>query len=162
LKRTLISIALASMLLPSTGQSAEPLPEFQVSYAAGTTDATGQRMGGTETRNLAVHGGMLFAANGYWEDRPGLFGGTPGAQILVLDRAGGQWRVDHEFEERTPNGHQRHLAVSALREVIFRTDLRGTPLAAPVPKLLASTFWPHQRLTRRGRSLRGPTPSSQW
>jgi hypothetical protein len=94
---------------------------------------------GTEVRNLVAHDGKLFAANGYWKDTAGPFG-TPGAQILVLDRAGGSWRVDHAFDDQLRGLRRRHLTVSALAEVTFRTDARGTALPAPVPLLLASTW----------------------
>ena len=96
-------------------------------------------MGGTEMRVLAAHLGRLFAGNGYWEDQPGRQG-RQGAQILVLDRPGGAWAVDHEFDERLSNGRPRHLAVSALRHVVFRTASTGAALRQPVPMLLASTW----------------------
>ena len=87
-------------------------------------------------RVLAAHQGRLFAGNGYWEDQPGWWDGSPGAQILVLDRPGGIWAVDHDFDARLPDGRRRHLAVSALRSVAFRTSA----LRQPVPILLASTW----------------------
>src|SRR5207248_4670212 len=90
-------------------------------------------------RLLVSHGGRLYAGNGYWEDRPGPEG-LQGAQILVLDRPGGQWRVDHAFEERLPDGRWRDLAVGALSEAVFATDGSGRPLPRPVSLLLASTW----------------------
>ena len=103
---------------------------FQVSYAG--------QLGGTEIRNLVAYDGKLFAANGYWEDTAGA--ASPGPQILVLDRTGGAWRVDHQFNDRMPNGRPRHIAVSTLNVVTFRTDARGQALPAPVSLLLASTW----------------------
>jgi hypothetical protein len=120
--------------------AAEPVMTFSVSYASGTTDPLGQRLGGSEIRALAVHVGKLFAGNGYWEDRPALFGPHPGAEVLVLEGPGRPWRVDHEFEERVPGGQRRHLAVSALTEVVFRTGPHGEALRTPASKLLASTW----------------------
>jgi len=96
-------------------------------------------MGGTEMRLLVAHLGKLFAGNGYWEDRPGPEG-PQGAQILVLDAAGAQWRVDHQFEERMPNGRPRDLAVGALCETRFTTDGRGAALPRPATLLVASNW----------------------
>jgi hypothetical protein len=113
--------------------------QFEESFAPGSEDTDGRFMGGTEMRVLAAHAGKLYAGNGYWEDRPGPEG-PQGAQILVLDRPGGQWRVDHDFEERMLNGWPRNLAVSALREVTFTTNRAGERLPEPVPLLLATTW----------------------
>jgi hypothetical protein len=112
---------------------------FQISYVAGGRDAAGRFMGGTEMRVLAAHLGKLFAGNGYWEDQPGSEG-LQGAQILVLDRPDGAWVVDHDFDARLPDGRSRHLAVSALRNVVFRTSATGTALRRSIPILLASTW----------------------
>ena len=112
---------------------------FQISFAAGSRDAAGRFAGGTEMRLLTAHAGRLYAGNGYWEDRPGPEG-LQGAQILVLDRSGTPWRVDHAFEERLPNGRWRDLAVGALAEADFGTDGSGVPLPRPVSLLLASTW----------------------
>jgi hypothetical protein len=108
---------------------------FKISYVAGGRDAAGRFMGGTEMRVLAAQQGKLFAGNGYWEDQPGWEG-----QQGVLDRPDGAWAVDHDFDERLPDGRRRHLAVSALRDVVFRTSATGTALRQSVPILLASTW----------------------
>ena len=113
--------------------------DFSVSYAAGSRDEAGRFAGGTEMRVLTAHGGRLYAGNGYWEDRPGPEG-PQGAQILVLDRPGGKWRVDHAFEERLAGGRWRDLAVGALAEAAFTTDKTGRPLPRPIPLLIASTW----------------------
>jgi hypothetical protein len=112
---------------------------FQISYVAGGRDTFGRFMGGTEMRVLAAHIRRLFAGNGYWEDQPG-WEGPQGAQILVLDRPDGAWAVDHDFDERLPDGRRHHLAVSALRDVVFRTSATGAALNRSVPILLASTW----------------------
>ena len=96
---------------------------------AGSRDDAGRFMGGTEMRVLAAHGGKLYAGNGYWEDQPGPEG-LQGAQILVLDRPGARWRVDHGFDERMPDGRPRDLAVSALEDVTFATDGNSARLSA--------------------------------
>jgi hypothetical protein len=113
--------------------------EFQLSFAAGSRDSAGNFLGGTEVRLLTGHGGKLYAGNGYWEDRPGPEG-PQGAQILVLDKSGGRWRVDHSFDERMPSGRPRDLAISALTEIGFATDATGARLASPVSLLIASTW----------------------
>ena len=116
-----------------------PQGQFEESFAPGSNDAEGHFMGGTEMRVLAAHAGKLYAGNGYWEDRPGPEG-PQGAQILVLDRPGGAWRVDHAFDERMLNGWPRNLAVSVLREVTFTTDGSGQRLPEPTTLLLATTW----------------------
>jgi hypothetical protein len=129
-------IGLAAVAAVANGSRAQ---DFQVSYAAGASDETGRFTGGTEMRLLVAHGGRLYAGNGYWEERPGPEG-AQGAQILVLDRPDGRWRVDHAFEERLPSGRWRDLAVGALAEVVFATDGSGRPLPRPVQLLLASNW----------------------
>jgi hypothetical protein len=90
-------------------------------------------------RTLVAHAGKLFAGNGYWKDRPGPEG-FQGAEILVLDRPDGQWRVDHDFDERMPGGRARNFAIGVMGEVHFATDKSGNPLANPASILLASTW----------------------
>jgi hypothetical protein len=112
---------------------------FEVLFAPGSRDAAGHFMGGTEIRALVAHAGKLFAGNGYWMDEPGPEG-SQGAQILVLDRPGGQWRVDYAFDEPMPDGRSRYLAIGAMGEVNLAADGNGKPLAEPVSILLASTW----------------------
>src|SRR6266478_2350704 len=107
-----VIIGLSALAAFAGGSRAE---DFQVSFAAGSRDEAGRFAGGTEVRLLVAHGGRLYAGNGYWEDRPGPEG-LQDAQILVLDRPGGRWRVDHTFAEGLANGGRRDLAVGALAE----------------------------------------------
>ena len=130
-------VAVAALL--SGAFAASPPMTFTASFAAGTADISGQVMGGTEIRNLVAHDGRLFAANGYWKDTNETEG-PPGAQILVLDRPGGPWRVEHVFDDRLPSGRRRHLAVSAMAEVTFHTDLEAKSLPVPASFLLASSW----------------------
>src|SRR6266700_4889607 len=123
--RLLLGLALAGAATAAVAAGSRA-DDFQVSYAAGSRDEAGRFAGGTEIRLLVAHGGRLYAGNGYWEDRPGPEG-PQGAQILVLDKPGGRWRVDHAFEERLPNGRWRDLAVGALAEAVFATDKTGRP-----------------------------------
>lgn len=136
MKRALV-VAIAVLLASVPAVPAEISGGFDISFSAGAADASGQRMGGTEIRNLVAHKGKLFAANGYWMETSGL---SPGPQILILDGPGKPWRVDHTFDERVWNGRRRHIAVSTLSEVTFRTDQHGAVLATPVSRLLASTW----------------------
>lgn len=133
--------ALALLLAMAAGSALAqaPAPAFAPSFLAGTRDATGHFMGGTETRTMVAHGGKLFAGNGYWKDVPGLEG-TPGAQVLVLDGPQAAWRVDASFDDLLPGGRRRHQAISALAEATFRTDGQGKALPAPRTVLLASTW----------------------
>ena len=134
----------AGYLSPSYGEDAAGVADtqgrgFQVTFQPGSRDQAGHFMGGTEMRTLVAHAGKLFAGNGYWKDRPGPEG-FQGAEILVLDRPDGQWRVDHDFDERMPGGRARNFAIGAMGEVRFATDKSGKPLANPVSILLASTW----------------------
>jgi hypothetical protein len=131
--------SLAASVPAAAGANSGSETGFQVSYVAGGRDAAGRFMGGTEMRLLAAHMGKLFAGNGYWEDQPASEV-SQGAQILVLDHPASAWAVDHDFDERLSNGRPRHLVVSALRGVEFRSAATGSALNHPVPILLASTF----------------------
>jgi len=77
-----LSILASSLLLSGSVCQAQ----LNLSYSAGTLDATNHFMGGTEMRSLVPHAGKLFAGNGYWEDQPGPEG-HQNAQILVLNQA---------------------------------------------------------------------------
>jgi hypothetical protein len=145
------------LLLGETAPTPAASQQFQSVFTAGQRDDAGRFIGGTEMRVLARHAGKLFAGNGYWEDRPG-DEGPRGAQILVLDRASGRWRVDHDFAERMRSGYPRDLAISALREIGFTTDWRGERLATPVSVLLAA-FWD---LTGTTRAFARDDATGQW
>ncbi|MDC0711352.1 hypothetical protein POL68_22975 [Stigmatella sp. ncwal1] len=106
-----------------------PSRGFQRVYQAGTRDLNGRFMGGTEIMHLAAHAGRLYAATSTMWDQPGEDPAV-GAQVLVLDRPGGAWRVEHEFEAR----NWRMSIVS----LTFTGDRHGRMLKAPVPLLLAA------------------------
>ncbi|MBV9151752.1 MAG: hypothetical protein JO204_08260, partial [Alphaproteobacteria bacterium] len=95
-----VLVVAVTMIAVSKGAHGD---DFQVSYAAGSRDEPGRFMGGTEMRLLTVHGGRLYAGNGYWEDKPGPEG-PQAPQILVLDAPEGRWHVDHVFEDRLASG----------------------------------------------------------
>jgi len=132
------TLLLGTIVIAVSG-SARGEGDFQLSFAAGSSDSAGRFMGGTEIRVLAAHGGKLYAGNGYWEDRPGPEG-LQGAQILALDGPGGRWRVDHSFDERLPSGRPRDLAVSALADINLATDGSGARLPRPASLLIGSTW----------------------
>jgi len=135
-------LALIALLAPSARAGSG----FEPSYVAGTRDAAGRFMGGTELRVLLADRGRLYAGIGYWMDRPGPEG-PQGAAILALDAPGVAWQVEHIFDDRLPNGRPRDFAVSALAAVTFATDGGGALLSAPVSLLIAST-WDHTGATR--------------
>jgi hypothetical protein len=101
---------------------------FQISYVAGTRDAAGRFMGGTELMNFAVHDGRLYAGMGYWEDRPGT-DPRSGAQVVVRDGPSAPWHSDHVFPGT--------LRLNALRSVTFTTDGQGNAIP-PTSVLLAT------------------------
>jgi len=132
---------LCVVAVPCGAGSAQP-PEdraFTLSYAAGSRDAAGRFMGGTELRNLAAYQGKFYAGVGYWEDRPGVEG-RQGAAILVLDAPAAAWRVEHVFDENLPGGRKRDFAISALQGVTFTTDGTGAKMPQPISMLLASSW----------------------
>jgi hypothetical protein len=154
----ILTAACASDAVPPG--DAQPEIGFAVSYTAGTRDRSGAFMGGTEMRHLTAYRGKLYAGNGYWEDRPGPEG-TQSAQVLVLDRPGARWRVEHSFDQPLPEGWpgrqlgagaaiglalapivkpRRDFAISALAEVTFTTDAAGQALPQPVSMLLAASW----------------------
>lgn len=103
---------------------------FHQVFQAGTRDAAGRFLGGTIMAALVPHGGRLFAVNGLTWDQPGT-DPAPGAQVFVLDRPGGAWRLDFEM----PKSAWR----LSLKSVTFSTDGRGRALKKPVPMLLAAS-----------------------
>lgn len=117
-------------------------PGFQQVYEAGTRDAEGRFMGGTELFTLADHGGRLWASVGYYWDAPGKDPAT-GAQILVLDKPGGRWRVDQQFDAKQWR--------ASLDSVTFTTDGQGKKLPKPVSMLLSSPTDPQGKVVLYGR-----------
>ncbi len=107
---------------------------FTQDYQAGTSDAAGTFMGGTETMRLIGHGGRLFAGLGSWMDEPYLqdkpTGPWTGAQVLVKNGPDVPWRVDVAFGKL-------YGRTESLAELTFTTDGAGARLAAPVTLLAA-------------------------
>ncbi len=123
----------------SSGESAGRVPDAQSdsvggwkrSFTAGSVDASGRLVGGTEIIHLVTHNGRLYAGNGYWMDTVGK-SKMPWAQVLVLDSPEGSWKVDLELGPR-------HLRVTILKSITFETDGNGTTLDVPVSLLLAGS-----------------------
>ncbi len=136
-----VLLCLGVVAAPCNATAAPPSDDggFTLSYVAGSRDAAGRFMGGTELRNLAAYEGRLYAGVGYWEDRPG-DEGRQGAAILVLDGPAARWRIEHVFDDALPRGRKRDFAISALAGVTFATDGSGAKLAQPVSLLLASSW----------------------
>jgi hypothetical protein len=122
-------IACVLLLTQAVGAMAQVAwPHFRVSYVSGSTDPSGQFMGGTELMNIVAHEGKLYAGMGYWKDAADR-DPRPGAQVLVRDGPAAPWRVDHSFPGT--------LRMDALRSFTFTTDGRGKRIT-PVSLLLAT------------------------
>jgi hypothetical protein len=104
---------------------------FKQDYTPGQKDSAGQYRGGTEASALVGHQGKLYAAIGYWRDTPG----SPtyaGAQVLVKEAAGAEWRVDVSF------GVADYYSTEAMASIELTTDAAGQKLATPMRLLMAS------------------------
>jgi hypothetical protein len=61
----IIAPILACTPTPSPDQAAPPAGTFKTSYIAGSRDAAGRFIGGTEFRTLATHQGKLYAGRAF-------------------------------------------------------------------------------------------------
>lgn len=111
---------------------------FEFDYSAGSRDAAGRFMGGTETMRLVAHTGRLFAGLSYWTDEPG-DDPRPGAQILVKEGPDDGWKVSQNF----PGA----VRISAMESFTFVTDAEGKVLDEPVTLLLADAGHARSRVT---------------
>lgn len=121
---------------------APAVPGFERVYQAGTRDSQGKFMGGTELFTMVSHGGKLWASTGYYWDEPG-GDPSPGAQVLVLDRPGGSWRVDREFDPKQWR--------ASLDSITFTTDGHGAKLARPVSMLVSAPTDPGGKIVLHSR-----------
>ncbi len=117
--------------------------QFTKSFTAGTRDANGNFMGGTEMRVLATHKGMLFGGIETWkDDTTGTCDPFIGAQIMRLENPTGQWKLDKHFNTFFPNAigreKKRNEGITALESVIFKNDKNGVALATPDTILIAA------------------------
>lgn len=109
---------------------------FRVSFLAGGQDENGGFMGGVEIDTMAAFDGKIFAGSSYRKntqegspDPP-----PPGAQVLVLDRPDGRWRIDFEVPVSEAGNAPRMIFFDVVR---FETDHEGNPLVPPVEMLAA-------------------------
>lgn len=123
----------------SSGESADRVPDTQSdsvgrwkrSFEAGSLDASGRLVGGTEIIHLVTHKGRLYAGNGYWMDTVEK-SKKSWSQVLFLDSPEESWKIDLELGPR-------HLRVTILKSVTFETDGSGNTLDVPVSLLLAGS-----------------------
>jgi hypothetical protein len=123
-------LVLTILLTAGAALAGQHTAGFHQVFQAGSRDPKGNFMGGTIMAALVPHDGKLFAANGFTWDQPGE-DPAPGAQILVLDRPGGEWRLDYELKKSAWR--------ASPKSVTFTTDGAGRKLAKPVSMLLAAT-----------------------
>ncbi|ADO74709.1 hypothetical protein [Stigmatella aurantiaca] len=105
-----------------------PVP-FRRVYLAGERDENNRLLGGTEVLHLVEHQGRLFSSLSTKLNAPLPEDPPVGAQIAVLDRADGAWRVDRDYE-------RVHWRLT-LESVTFTGDGQGRKLPQPVSLLLA-------------------------
>ena len=107
---------------------------FSNDYNAGTKDARGLPMGGTETTRLLAHRDILFASTGVWMDKPyrRAKGDQPwtGPQILVKESARDDWHVDMSFPKA--------IRIDAMTVATFTTNGSGRKLQPAMSLLIAS------------------------
>jgi hypothetical protein len=101
---------------------------YRLSLRAGTRDANGKLITGTEIMHLVTFRGRLYAANDLWMEQDS---SVPKAcQLLVLDKPDGAWRIERQF------GND-NLRLTALKVVRFATDGAGKAIT-PISLLLAA------------------------
>lgn len=112
-------------------------PGWSRAYLAGSTDPSGNLMGGSQIMHLVPHQGALYAAVGYWLDPSSPdYGGSNAnqgwAQVLRLDSPTSAWVQDLAMP-----GVVRPEIV---KSVTFGTDGSGKALAQPVSLLVAAGY----------------------
>ena len=100
--------------------------------------------GGTEVRSLATMNNKLYAGIGYWMDNKSDDPKLPGAQVMELSMANGDWHVDLQLDDRVADGpfsgQRRYFAIANLVAVRFNTDAAGHPLKESKDMLLAGVW----------------------
>jgi hypothetical protein len=109
---------------------------FRLSFLAGALDVDGNFMGGVEIDTIAAFDGKVFAGVSYRQnsDLDSVDPPPPGAQVLVLDRPDGRWRVDLTVDAAEAGPAPRFVS---LKQVSFATDASGKSLDPPVTFLAA-------------------------
>ncbi|MBI3504094.1 MAG: hypothetical protein HY059_04580 [Proteobacteria bacterium] len=119
----------ASAGKPSILPISDFLPiSYEPSWRAGTVDANGRRVNGTELMRLMPYKGRLFASNSLWTESDRSI--PKASQLLVLDAPDARWKVLHQFTTR-------NLRLTSLQKVTFSTDASGKPIE-PVEMLLVA------------------------
>jgi len=113
---------------------------WEKSFEAGTTDANGHYMGGSQLMHLTSYKGSLYASVSYWMDsRCPYYGGTDPntgwGQVIRLDSANGDWVVDLEMG-------RYWLRPEILHPITFTTDSLGNALPDSVSLLITGSYAP--------------------
>jgi len=128
---------------------------FTPSWIVGNTDVFGQYMGGTEILHLVGHNEKLFAASGYWMDKPYAIDlrmrPWPGVQILRLDNSSSEWIVDVTLPGPS-------IRATALESIRFKTDGFGKQLNRTINLLVVGT----QEIWGSGRVLTRNDNTGNW
>ena len=103
---------------------------WEVCYQAGQTDVNDNFLSGTEIMYLVSHQGKLYAANGFFGEKPEHAQKT-GAQILLKQSVEDPWKLENQF-------NPPFKRVKAFKSVTFTTDGRGNTLPKPVSILIAT------------------------
>jgi len=104
---------------------------FRMCFLAGGHDLDGNFMGGVEIDTLAAFDGRIFAGVSYRRNtqEDSADPEPPGAQVLVLDRADGLWRVDFTLPREEAGNAPRFVFLKAIE---LETTGDGTPLEPPL------------------------------
>ncbi len=130
MRNLLILIVVFGILLPA-GRAEQS--QWKQSYDAGYLDRSGAYAGGSEIMHLVAHKGKLYAANGYWVDARWVIppeGQKQSAQVLRLDKAGGEWQVDLDTGRANGMGLE-YMKGNVLKSVTFTRDGNGAQLPRP-------------------------------
>jgi hypothetical protein len=104
-------------------------------FQSGVRDVEGNLLGGTEVRDLVAFQGKLYAGLGQWMDQPA--NGDPHlpAEIIVLERPNGRWRLEASFPEKVRAGVNRGLYRYQAVAGLYRLHL------SPQVEALGAVFW---------------------
>jgi Secretion system C-terminal sorting domain len=117
--------------------------QTSISFLAGTNDARGNFISGTEMRVLTTHKGKVYGGTETWmDDTTGTCDPFIGAMIVRLDLPRGSWSLDKHFNtffpKLTGRERKRNEGVTALSSVVFTKDKLGKPLPKPDTILIAA------------------------
>ena len=122
------ALTVATVMRGTPAPTTFPRLEYHASLRAGSMDANGKSIFGTEIMHLVPHQGRLYASNSLWmENDPRV---PKACQVLVLDSPRGEWKVDLQFT-------RKNLRMGALKSLTFTTDGSGKAIE-PTPILFAA------------------------